>query len=67
VIVGVLVSNFVTFFFNIFSPIDIGYDLPTNVLFVLLVATAVFATVGSLAPARSVARRPIMALMRKIE
>jgi len=67
VLVGVLISNFVIFFFNIFSPIDIGYDLPVNVLFVLLGATAIFAAIGSLLPARSVARRPIIALMRKIE
>ncbi len=67
VCVGILVSFFVIFFFNIFSPIDIGYELPGTVLFVLLVATAAFATVGSLAPARSVAKRPVISLMRKIE
>lgn len=67
VLVGVFISFFVIFFFNIFSPIDIGYELPGNVLLVLLIATGVFATLGSLAPARSVARRPIISLMRKIE
>ncbi len=67
VVVGVLISFFVIFFFNIFSPVDLGYQLPGNVLFVLLIATGFFATVGSLGPARSVARKPIIALMRKIE
>ncbi len=67
VVVGVTISFFVIFFFNIFSPIDIGYELPKNVLFVLLVATLFFAAVGSLLPARSVARKPIISLMRKIE
>jgi putative ABC transport system permease protein len=67
VVVGVLISFFVIFFFNIFSPIDIGYQLPGNVLFLLLIATGVFATIGSLGPARSVARKPIISLMRKIE
>jgi putative ABC transport system permease protein len=67
VVVGVTISFFVIFFFNIFSPIDIGYELPKNVLLVLVIATGVFATAGSLLPARSVAKRPIIALMRKIE
>jgi putative ABC transport system permease protein len=67
VVVGVTISFFVIFFFNIFSPIDIGYELPKNVLFVLMVATGFFAAIGSLLPARSVARKPIISLMRKIE
>lgn len=67
VVIGVTISYFVIFFFNIFSPIDIGYQLPKNVLFVLAIATGIFATLGSLLPARSVANRPIISLMRKIE
>lgn len=67
VVVGVFISFFVIFFFNIFSPIDIAYELPKGILFVLVAATGLFATVGSLAPARSVARRPIISLLRKIE
>lgn len=67
VAVGVAISYLVIFFFNIFSPIDLNYDLPTQVLLVLLVATGLFAVLGSLFPARSVARRPIIGLMRKIE
>ncbi len=67
VAIGVLVSFFVIFFFNIFSPIDLAYDLPRNVLLVLLVATVSFAAVGSLLPARSVAKTPIMSLLRKVE
>jgi len=67
VAVGVAVSYLVIFFFNIFSPIDLNYDLPTQVLFVLLVATGIFAALGSFFPARSVARKPIIGLMRKIE
>ena len=67
VLVGVLISFFVIFFFNIFSPIDLAYELPKDILLVLIAATGVFATLGSLGPARSVARRPLIALLRKIE
>lgn len=65
--IGVLISFFVIFFFNIFSPIDLAYDIPRDVLLVLLVATATFAAAGSLLPARSVARTPMISLLRKVE
>jgi putative ABC transport system permease protein len=67
VAIGVLVSFFVIFFFNIFSPIDLAYDVPRDVLLVLLVATGAFAVAGSLLPARSVARAPLISLLRKVE
>ncbi|HEX9709319.1 MAG TPA: FtsX-like permease family protein [Candidatus Thermoplasmatota archaeon] len=67
VAIGVLISFFVIFFFNIFSPIDLAYEVPRDVLLVLLVATATFAAAGSLLPARSVAKVPLISLLRKVE
>ena len=51
----------------VLSPIDLAYTVPRDVLLVLLVATGTFAVMGSLLPARSVAKTPVISLLRKVE
>ncbi len=65
VVVGMTLSALIISFFNMLSPVDFVYSVPWTTLLVLLVLTLFLAIAATYPPAKRVAKRPVVELMRR--